>query len=69
MRSDSEWAKKEAKRDRRTAYACKLADLESSQLIRYQKEGTEGGSGEEGMKEGEEKEKIELRQCSCFAHS
>ena len=44
VRSDSEWAKKEAKRDRRTAYACKLADLESSQLSRHQKEGTEGGS-------------------------
>ena len=46
VRSDSEWAKKEAKRDRRTAYACKLADLESSQLSRHQKEGTEGGVAE-----------------------
>lgn len=42
--SDSEWAKKEAKRDRRTACACKSADLESSQLSRDRKEEREGGS-------------------------
>lgn len=46
--SDSEWAKKEAKRDRRTAYACKLADLESSQPSRQWKEGREEGGREEG---------------------
>lgn len=40
--SDSECAKKEAKRDKRTQCACKAADLESGHLSRDQKEDREG---------------------------
>ena len=72
--SDSEWAKKDAKRDRRTACACKLANLESSQLSRDRKEGREGRRelsrflGNEGPGKVEIRCKCPAQECTCGGH-
>lgn len=71
---DIEWAKKEAERDRRTACACKSADLESGQLNRDRKEGREGGRelsrflGDVGAGKVEIRCKCPAQECICGGH-